>query len=634
MKPASTSSLWDGPRVSFAPMTRAAAERDQDETRAADERRGVRPSVPSRPANPVHWGHPFYLDEALPAAEAAELRAFFERFTVLADDRSVCTYVVGPATDPGAWRAAWADDVEIVELGSLRAQIPPEELSPRLQRLRQVLARPSSQAWSEFAMLITTWDAATLPIALAEAEPLLARWPDELRHDSLRWQQRPELRRLARVVSGELGADHNRDGRTYLRTRDLGELERHQHLCAGLTALDVSGSPDLPARVARLTGLRGLERLILQHSTSTAGDGEIDLTALLAAPHLQRLTALSLDGYALSSSDLEALAGCTQRLERLRIQHARLQPGAARALARLAARTSLRSLDLKSNDLGPDGAQTLFANPGDWRTLEVLDLSANDIGDRGATAIAGASLVALRWLNLASNSQKDRLTTAGVTALAASRSLAALHTLNVFGHPIGAEGVAALLYSPHLRGLRALNAFLPGASLAEIADACGDGEPVAIEALDLGGLDPSEAEVDLSRATFLRGVTSLGLHSLEGLEYAAVLGCPLLERLEVLVLGCPCSDIEAAWTALTTITPPPTLRYVDLSNWALTAAEAAELAASPLGRQVWGVQLMACDTPPDAWYELYRGGVPLVERAFDSHAPSEHGSSTTFRETV
>lgn len=43
---------------------------------------------------------------------------------------------------------------------------------------------------------------------------------------------------------------------------------------------------------------------------------------------------------------------------------------------------------------------------------------------------------------------------------------------------------------------------------------------------------------------------------------------------------------------------------------------------------------MACDTPPDTWYELYRGGVPLVERAFDWHAPSEHGSPTTFRETV
>jgi hypothetical protein len=458
-----------------------AAEREARAEKEREVGRAVREPVPVRPTSAVHWGYPYCFDVGLPAGEREELLAFFGRFTEVADRPSAGYFVVGPDTDPEARRAAWDGGGEVLELEQLRAQLPPDDVAARSERLARVLARPTDRGWSELVMLLLTWDEATLPAAIDEAERLLADWPDELRARVDRWVGRPELQRLVRAQWLVEGAEWPAiiDGVTTVKTQMLAEVAANQGRFAGITSLEISGKSGIPGVVAGCTGLPTLERLILQQPTYPDGDGVGELARLLRAPHLQRLRGLSLYGYTLTEEDLEALADCPQPLENLRIQCAHLRPADARALATLASRRRLRTLDLKYNDLGPEGAGVLFENSDDWQALRVLDFSANEIGDEGAAAIARAAPAELRWLNLASNDPANQLTAAGARALA-DAPLGRLATLNVFGHPIGAEGLVALLYSRRLRGLRALNAAFPGASLAEIAERCGDGEPVAI----------------------------------------------------------------------------------------------------------------------------------------------------------
>jgi len=618
-------------------MARAGELEREREERAADERgreRELRPPVAARPSNPVHWGYPFCLDEALPKEERAALAELFGRFTELKEEPSSGFFIVAPETEPERRRAAWDDGGVVLEVEQLRAQLPPEDLDARRERLAQALARPSSEAWSEAGMLLSTWDPATLPQALAEAEKLLAGWPDEMRtrHDA--WAKRPELLRLVRVHWGPL-AEVQPEGITVVKTQDPEGLLEHQERLAGVKFLDISGKTGLPAVVTRCTALRGLERLALQQPTYTEGTASLDLTELLRAPHLQRLEGLSLYGYRLSPADLRALAEGTQRLKFLRLHAVGMKPAAAAALARVAARTRLQTLDVKYSDLGPKGAQALFASPGDWETLRALDISANEIGDEGVAALTRASLSELRWLNISSNDPANQLTAKAARALAESPALGKLETLILHGHPIGAEGVAALVQSPCLRSLRALNVAFPGTNLRDIAAHLGSETTAPLEVVNLGHVDSSRGRLDLRAATFLRGVRSLGLDSLDGKEYAAVLDCPHLGSLEVLILGGAYSNQPAAFKALCAATPPPRLRYLELRGWKFTAERARELAASPLGRQLWGLDLMASYTVPDAWYEFYRAGLPLVgSPLFDAYAPSEHDTTTLFREEV
>ncbi|HEY0136457.1 MAG TPA: hypothetical protein VGB85_20385, partial [Nannocystis sp.] len=403
-------------------LARAASERDKP--------RATRRSEAVRPSNPVHWGYPYNFDGALPADERAALIAFFERFTTVSGSRSGF-FIAGPGTTPETRRAAWDGGATVLEVDQLRAQMPPDDFTARLDRLIAVLAQPGYQAWFEVAMLLSTWDAATLPDAIAEATRGLESWPDELRTMIEPWQRRPELRALVRVRWGDLDGDDDVGRITTIRSQDADGLERNQERFSHVTALDMSGKPDLPELVIRCTGLTRLERLLLQQPTYTSGTAKLSLGRLLAAPHLQGLKALSLYGYTLAAADLKALAAGPQPLEHLRIQYARLKPTAGKALAQLASRRQLRTLDLKYNDLGPKGAAALFGDPDDWRSLRVLDISANEIGDGGVEALVAASLEELRWLNISSNDSKQQLTAASGHALASAASLGRLETLNL-----------------------------------------------------------------------------------------------------------------------------------------------------------------------------------------------------------
>lgn len=610
---------------------------EEREARAEHERgvwRALRKPDEVRPANPVHWGYPFCLDGGIEAGEREALLAWFGRFRKVSKERGSGYFVVGPETEPEARRAAWDASGEVIEVEALRLQLPPDEFDARMERLARVLARPSDRGWSELAMLLLTWDEATLAAAVTEAERGLEAWPDEMRAPFEFWDTRPELRRLVRVHGGELVGKEDVAHVTVVRTQDMDGLEAGQHRFAHVKSLEVSGHSGLPERVAACTGFHRLERLVLHQPTYSEGTGRFDLGELLRAPHLQGLSGLSLYGYELTAGDLKALADCSQPLEHLKIQYAKMPPRAARELARLAGRRQLKSLDLKYNDLGPEGAEILFADAGSWEGLRSLDISANEIGDDGVRALAGAGLPELRWLSVSSNDPKNQLTADGAAALAEAKGLGRLETLHLFGHPLGAEGAAALIHSRSLRSLRVLNVGYTGVNLHELVKRCGD-DPVRLTELNMGSPEAGKKALDLRKAEFLRSVRVLNLDSLDGALYAAVLGCPLLESLEELVLGGGYSNPAKAIAALTTVTPPPRLRYVGLSGWKLTASQAAALAGSPLGRQLWGVGLMASYTTPDAWYELYRGGLQTAGSAtFDGNGPHEHHAMTTFREEV
>lgn len=593
------------------------------------------PRAPVRPSYPPHWNYNYNLHETLSPDERGSLTAFFTRFTDLGGHLPV--QVVGPATPAEERRKIWDSNAAMFEAEQIRAHLPSDDVRERTARLEKALAKPGLDAWAEAVMLLSTWDEPTLPEAIARAEGLLASWPDAVRSDVKAWENRPELRALTRVlwvgkdaseVSPEMFARA-----TVVHTQDTGWLEANQHRFAHIKQLVLSGKAGLANVVLRCTALENLEVLELNQPTYTSGTAAIDLAKLLKAPHLKKLRGLSLYGYTVNDKGLKALAACAQPLERLRIEYGKLQPDAGAHLATIAATKRLKGLQLKYNDLGPDGARALFARPDDWSALRVLDLSANEIGDRGVEAIVGAALTELRWLYLASNAPQEQLSANGARALASARTLARLETLNVHGHPVGAEGVAALVESPCLRALTGLNVGFSNGQLADIFNACGENEPVPLEALYLGSAQ-SDKRADWSRATFLRGVKTLSVDPLDGAQYEHFFECPHLEALECLVFGGCYSHADKGYKALLAAVPPPALRYLDLTGWRITAAQARALGRAPLFQQLWGLELMTSYTVPEAWYAFDEAGVPLTNSRFDKYPVSEYTSLTTLREEI
>lgn len=587
------------------------------------------PAPTTRPGAEIHWGFPVCLDPAIPQPERDELIAWCGRFTAVHDQRTAGLFIAGPDTTAEVRRDVWARGGNLLELAQLRAQTPPDDHAARSERLARALAEPCARRWYEAAMLLATWDPAGRADAIAAAERLLAAWPAELRTRTYAFSLHPALQPLVRVHEGDASAVAA--GRTVLRTRDLAGL-RTPH--ATITCLELGEPTAIAGLIAGCAALPRLERLVLRHP---GRDGTLDLAALLAAPALRGLTALSLEGFTLQPWDVEALAECPQPLAQLRLVGARLPPESGPALAALVARKPLRTLDLRDNELGTPGACALFGDPDRWRSLQLLDLSHNSVGDAGVAALARADLSALRWLDLSleltTSKRIQALTAAGARSLAEAPALTALETLHLQFQPIAGAGVAALLRSPGLRSLRALDAAYARVKLVDLA-AADPTDPPPLHHLRLDRPERSRKKYHLEDATFLRGVRSLHLGQLDGSEYAAVLTCPHLAALERLALGHPDSGVKPAIAALTTLAPPPALRWLDLGGWPVDADLATNLARSPLGRQLWGLRLTSPATTADAWDVLQRAGLPLLGSAqIDCTIPAARPlDGTTFRE--
>ncbi len=314
---------------------------------------------------------------------------------------------------------------------------------------------------------------------------------------------------------------------------------------------------------------------------------------LLASPHLKRVTALGLaendlEGPAVRALTASALMG---RLAFLRLsKNASLGVSAARRLAHTPAAAALRTLDLSSTNIGPDGLRDLLASPhfkgltslfvrsigtlswagslmaeltrspvlprltaldlGGFRhgglpqllqspvlgRLTSLSLAGNDLGPETIRTLADSEhFSSLTALDLTGNSAGPE----GLQALAASPRLARLRTLRLGGNGVRDAGARALTASPYLANLTELDLHKNGIGGPGVQVVAGSANFARLTALDLSenyvGLESIRSLATsgfMSRLAFLR----LRSNQLDGEAARLLAGSPHLSRLETLDL--------------------------------------------------------------------------------------------------
>ena len=251
--------------------------------------------------------------------------------------------------------------------------------------------------------------------------------------------------------------------------------------------------------LAECTWLERLTSLSL-----TSGIGQHVIGAILASPHLLRLTELRVGSQLSTPATVSAVlrSWVFKRLTSLGVRSDQRQTGPlAGELARLNQPPRLKKLDLSGNRLTADALTALVSSEA-VAVVDDLNLSDNNLGEAGTAAIARGKLPALRTLSLLRAGPQQ----GGVEALIEASFFPELRSLSLAGNPlgpataigvasgpvenlrvldlretrIGDRGAAALAQSPRLAGLLELD-------LAEshIGDA---GAKALADAPHLGGL--------------------------------------------------------------------------------------------------------------------------------------------------
>jgi uncharacterized protein (TIGR02996 family) len=170
----------------------------------------------------------------------------------------------------------------------------------------------------------------------------------------------------------------------------------------------------------------------------------------------------------------------------------------------------LESLDLSGNDVNDAGVRAVVESRPLAR-LHTLRLAGNHIGDGGVAALAGSPL--LRRI-LARDARLDlrsnAIGPAGAEVLARSPTAAAADELDLTGNCLRDAGVGALLGGPHLGGLRALwlgQNEVTDAGAAALAE--GLGRFPRLRRLDVAGNRLTRRGIDqLAAAADARGVVA------------------------------------------------------------------------------------------------------------------------------
>ena len=290
----------------------------------------------------------------------------------------------------------------------------------------------------------------------------------------------------------------------HLRTNRIGDRGAAalaaSDAAAGLAILDVSDNNLTRAGIdalCRSPNLSALEALSLGQN----GLGAAAAYALAEAT-LPRLAALDLRFNCIDAGGVEALAqsAALSTLRSLNLDANRIGPGWV-ALWR-SATLRLRHLDLRLNDLGEQALEHLAASES-FANLRSLVLSANPIGAVGARAIArSARLTSLRSLDLSDCA----LGPADAAALAEATWAPTVEALTLDDNPIRNGGAASLAGAAAFGALRSLalrGCQIRAEGAAAIARSTAFG---SLEALDLtdNGLN-SETRGALSRAPGLQG---------------------------------------------------------------------------------------------------------------------------------
>jgi len=219
--------------------------------------------------------------------------------------------------------------------------------------------------------------------------------------------------------------------------------------------------------------LAQVRELDLEHTLVVNAD---DLITLLRSPHLGALQSLQLPPSLVSDRVVEALAGCTHltdlrrlglaqayyarcysaatlqallqaphlgQLQALSLDRTRFSPAHARALFESPRLRHLRELSLEYAYLAPEGIDAL-GQADTFPALRVLSLNHNPLGDEGVRLLARASgLHSLCCLSL----QHNLIGNAGMLALCQAGPWTHLQTLHLGANAIGDAGLEAFARS-------------------------------------------------------------------------------------------------------------------------------------------------------------------------------------------
>jgi uncharacterized protein (TIGR02996 family) len=242
--------------------------------------------------------------------------------------------------------------------------------------------------------------------------------------------------------------------RALVLTAGPDEVSRLAHVpqLARLTSLDLRyRGPDAEALAEFLESphLAGLTSLKIRSNGTSAA------AALQSARHLRQLTRLELSGS--PRSRVEGYASFFERrslppLTELHLNDAGVDDEVVGRLAKAPLLSSLGTLEMRNNNIGPAGLEALCDSPRTER-LTTLSLGYNRIGDRGLDAVgASTRMPALERLFLSHNG----LLGAGVKLFANARLRAGLTHLDLDYNQLSSESLTELASSPHLKRLQSL----------------------------------------------------------------------------------------------------------------------------------------------------------------------------------
>jgi Ran GTPase-activating protein (RanGAP) involved in mRNA processing and transport len=317
---------------------------------------------------------------------------------------------------------------------------------------------------------------------------------------------------------------------------------------ARLTELDFGRNPAFGDRAARLLAQSPAVqqlRVLRLAETNLTPDG---VQALLASPHLIRLTTLDLVGADRSppTRDLTPVAvqlaasPLLARLTKLDLSGHRFGLVGFRILLHSPNLATLRALSLRRVAPVPQPSRTLIlrkmAESPHLAGLTALDLRNNRINDEGLQALAESPHLAnLSVLRLGGNVFQD----AGAQALASSAHLRRLAVLDLSGNGIGGPGLEALADSEILAQVTDLNLASNFIGVASVQTLTRSPRLARLAHLDLSQnqLQPDSARV-LAGSPNLTRLRTLALSSNRlGNEGAAALAAaPHLPRLATLRL--------------------------------------------------------------------------------------------------
>lgn len=371
------------------------------------------------------------------------------------------------------WASQRDDDRLSVNLAPLEEPPSPSPSEEDDALLAQVLAHPEDDAPRR--VLADEWSARGDPrgefVSLQLANTAPERIAALLRAHETVWAA--PLKKLVTGWQFRRGfVEH-----VQLKTKTFLEHAQALFSLAPIRSVELGGvSPALMPPLAAMPELQRLHTLTL--GAHKSGGEELKaqgLASFLESPHLGTLRDLGLWNQTVGPDGGRALAASELKVHTLRLFGNRL---GAKGVAPLSALRTLRSLDVRYNELKDAGAIAL-ADSG-FSSLQALDVSYNGITSKGVDALT--RLRGLKRLVLSDNAIGNAglenvmstlapvelelgncgLTPLGIEVLAESPHASKLKLLDLSANAVGEEGAQALLRSKHLSNLRTLRCAAKG----------------------------------------------------------------------------------------------------------------------------------------------------------------------------